>query len=155
MKKHYGGPAIYKWTVTRPGEDGPLLIYIGEAVNLSVRVGGVLRARRATPKPKTSRRLNAIFTEEVSRGNTVTVSKAEFQDFSFNGTRFSQQDMSLFHKFKRCALENLFLSAYLGWGERLLNLRMEPEEHFRKKLIATGLKSEIARKMVKAMREET
>jgi len=154
MKKHYGGPAIYRWTVTLPGEDAPRLIYIGEAVDLSRRVGNVLRPRRVTAKPTTSARLNAIFTEEVSRGNTVTVAKAAFQDFSFNGVTFSQQDMSLFHKFKRCALEILLLSAHLGWGERLLNLRIGPREHFRKKLIASGLKSEVVEKMMKAMPEE-
>jgi hypothetical protein len=154
MRTHYGGPAIYRWIVTPPGQDEPQLIYIGEAVNLSRRVGNVLRPRRGSAKPKTSARLNAIFTEEVSRGNTVTVARAEFQDFSFNGVTFSQQDMSLFHKFKRCALESLFLCSYLGLGKRLLNLRMEPSEYFKKKWIAIGLKSDIAEEMMKAMPEE-
>ncbi len=154
MKKHYRGPAIYRWAVTLPGEDEPRLIYIGEAEDLSRRLGDVLRSRRVTSKPTTSARLNAKFTEEVSHGNTVTVAKAEFQDFSFNGVTFSQQNWSLSHKFKRCALENLFLSACLGWGERLLNMRIGPRERLRKKSIADGLKSEVVEAMMKAMPEE-
>lgn len=155
MKKHYEGPAIYRWTVTPPGQDEPQLIYIGETVSLSERVRNVLgAAQRHIAKPETSARLNAIFTEEVSRGNTVTVARAEFQDFSFNGVTFSQRDMSLFHEFQRCALENLFLCSYLGLGKRLLNLRIGPREHLRKKWIAIGIKSDIAEKMMKAMPEE-
>src|SRR5271157_817941 len=71
MKKHYRHPAIYRWTVALPGEDEPRLIYIGEAEDLSRRVGDVHRSRRVTSKPTTSARLNGIFTQEVSRGNTV------------------------------------------------------------------------------------
>jgi len=149
MRDQYGGPALYRWCVTGPGNDEPQMIYIGEAVNLIRRVRNVLRPG----KLKTAARLNAIFRGEVDRGNRVTIARAEFQDFSFNGVTFSTQDGSLYHKFKRCALENLFLCSYLGIGKRLLNLRTEPREYFMKRFVANCVSKSVAQDMANAIPE--
>jgi hypothetical protein len=147
MRKHFAKPAVYRWCVRQSGKDVPQCIYIGEAVSLVDRIRRVTKPPRQSKPSNTNARLNKIFTDHQSQGLVVTVEQAAFEEFALNGLVFSPSDMTLFHKFKRCALENLILCSCLELGDGLLNLRLEPHNRIEKQLLAAGVDPSVVRKM--------
>ncbi len=131
----YLGPSVYRWVIRSADQDEAefLQIYVGQSQSLSERVCGVFSLSASNEADKgTNGRLNAIFREAVSSGNVVNLETAFFGEFSFNGVVFSPDD--LFHPFKRCALENLFLSCSLALGKKLLNRCVDPDERCEEQL---------------------
>ncbi len=145
MQKHFSKPAVYRWCVRQSGKDVPECIYIGEAVSLVDRIRKVTKPPRQSKPSDTNARLNKIFVDRQSQGLVVTVEQAVFEEFALSGLVFSPS--ALFHKFKRCALENLILCSCLGLGDGLLNLRLEPHKRIEKQLLAAGVDPSIVRKM--------
>jgi hypothetical protein len=117
MRRCYGCPAVYRWTVFCCGQAEPQLVYIGATKRLCPdRLEGYLNPHGS----ETNLRLNKRFVECLEQGSRVCLEILHIRDVVINDLSLPSFDLST--NATRLFVENILISYYRQTGYTLLNL---------------------------------
>ena len=117
LKAQAASPAVYRWVIYHEEPGDLRKLYIGETEQLSRRIYHYLKPG---PSQQTNLRMNALFLEEISRGNKVCLDTLDFEPFRVNDHEVTMN--SLENKTIRRFVEHLLAFQYATAGDEVFNL---------------------------------